>query len=243
MGASDRGWMLALFLAVGLPPLWAPGPEANRKGNTAWKKGDYDQAAGEFARALEAMPAEKRLTFNRGTALLSLKKGDEALSALISATADPRREVQAPAYYNAGNALFDGQKLDEALDAWKRAILADPSDENAKFNYELAKRQKQQQDQEKKDQKKDQKNDQKDQKDQQKKDQEQKDQEQKDQQDQQEPDQSQPDERQEPPKPRPAAQMSKEQAERLLDALKANEKDMIKARLTSRRKRDVDKDW
>jgi len=249
VGASDRSWMLALLLAVGLPPLWAPGPEANRKGNTAWKKGDYDQAAGEFARALEAMPAEKRLTFNRGTALLSQKKGDEALSALISATTDPRREVQAPAYYNAGNALFDGQKLDEALDAWKRAILTDPSDENAKFNYELAKRKKQQQDQEKKnqkqDQKQDQKNDQQDQNDQQKKDQEQKDEEQKQQQDQQnqQQDQPQPDENQEPPKPRPAAQMSKEQAERLLDALKANEKDMIKARMTSRRKRDVDKDW
>lgn len=246
MGASSLTLML-LILAALLPPLWAPGPEANRKGNEAWKKGKYDQAAGEFARALEAMPAERKLTFNRGTALLGEKKGDEALSALISATADSRREVQAPAYYNAGNALFDGQKLDEALDAWKRAIRTDPNDENAKFNYELAKRKKKQQDQQKKDEKKDQKNDQKDKQnqDQQQQDQEKKDQEQKqqDQQDQQQPQDQKPDEKQQPPKPQPAAQMSKEQAERLLDALKANEKEMIKARMTSRRKRDVDKDW
>ncbi|TPW09342.1 MAG: hypothetical protein FD129_2235 [bacterium] len=239
--------MPVLVLAALLPPLWAPGPEANRKGNDAWKKGKYDQAAGEFARALDAMPAERRLTFNRGTALLGENKGDEALSALISATADPRRDVQAPAYYNAGNALFEGQKLDEALDAWKRAILADPSDENAKFNYELAKRKKQQEDKKKEDQKKDQKDDQKDQKknqeqeDQQKQDQEKK--EPQDQQDQQQPQQQNQDPSQEPPKPQPQAQMSKEQAERMLDALKANEKEMIKARMTSRRKRDVDKDW
>lgn len=250
MGASSLAVLLALVLAPFLPPLWAPGPEANRKGNEAWKKGKYDEAAGEFARALDAMPAERMLTFNRGTALLGEKKGDEALSALISATADPRREVQAPAYYNAGNALFDGQKLDEALDAWKRAIRTDPTDENAKFNYELAKRKKKQQDQQKKDQKNDQKDDQKDKKDQDpKQDQEPKDQEQKQKDQQDNPDQQQdqqeqkPDDQQPPPKPQPAAQMSKEQAERLLDALKANEKEMIKARMTSRRKREVDKDW
>ncbi|HEX7879062.1 MAG TPA: tetratricopeptide repeat protein [Candidatus Eisenbacteria bacterium] len=245
MVVSDRSVMLALLLAVGLPPLWAPGPAANKKGNEAWKKGEFDKAAGQYARALDALPAEKKLVFNRGTALLAQKKPDEALSALVSATADPRREVKAPAFYNAGNGLFDGQKLDEAIDAYKRAILADPSDEDAKFNYELATRKKKQQDQQKKDQQKNQDKNKQDQKnDQQQKDQQQ----QKEQQDQNQQDQSQqppPDQQdqQQPPKPQPAAQMSKEQAEQLLDALKANEKEMIKARMTSKRKRDVDKDW
>ena len=143
MGGS-RNAMAALLL-FGLPGLWAPGPAANKNGNKSYAKGAYQQAAGDYARALEALPAEKILTFNRGTALLGQKKMDEALAALVSATGDPRRGVQAPALYNAGNALFEGKKVEEALDAWKHAILADPSDENAKFNYELARRQQEQQ--------------------------------------------------------------------------------------------------
>jgi Ca-activated chloride channel family protein len=233
---------LALVLAL-LPPLWAPGPAANKKGNDAWKKGEFDKAAGQYARALDALPAEKKLVFNRGTALLAQKKGDEALSALISAAADPRKEVKAPAFYNAGNGLFEGQKLDEALDAYKRAILADPSDQDAKFNYELARRKKKQQDQQKQDQKKNQDQNKQNQDQQQNKDQQQQQQQDQDQQDQAQ--QPPPDEQdqQQQKKPTPAAQMSKEQAEQLLDALKANEKEMIKARMTSKRKRDVDKDW
>ena len=245
MGASDR-WMPLVMLVLGLPPLWAPGPSANRKGNEAWKKGDFDRAATQYTRALEALPAERKLVFNRGTALLSQQKGDEALSALLSAAADPRREVKAPAMYNAGNGLFEGQKLDEALDAWKQSILADPNDEDAKFNYELAKRKKKQQDQQKKDQQQNQKNDQQQQNQQQQQQNQQQQQQEQDQNQQnlaQQPPPDQQDQQQEQEQHRPAAQMSKEKAELLLDALKANEKEMIKARMQTKRKRDVDKDW
>lgn len=39
--------------------------------------------------------------------------------------------------YDLGNALYRREKLDEALQEYKRAMLADPDDQDAKSNYEL----------------------------------------------------------------------------------------------------------
>lgn len=39
--------------------------------------------------------------------------------------------------YELGNALYRREKLDEALQEYKRAMLADPNDQDAKSNYEL----------------------------------------------------------------------------------------------------------
>ncbi len=259
-----------LILLFSLPPLWAKGPAANRKGNEAFRKGNYEDAATQYGRAAESLPGDRTVAFNQGTSLLKQKKYDEALRLLLAGSGDPRREVKAPSLYNAGNALAEGQKLPEALSAYRQAILADPSDMNAKFNYELAKRKLEQgQDENKDDENKDeqnkdenqdqnqdqqQNNDQQQNEDQQNKDQEQQDRNEQQNADenedkaQQNPDQPNPeegDEQQgaEDQKPQPAARLTKEQAERLLDALKDNEMEMIKARLKSKRKKNVEKDW
>jgi Ca-activated chloride channel family protein len=244
---------LVLFLALGLPSLWAPGPEANRKGTEALRRGDAAKAAAEYQKAVEALPADRRALFNRGTALLAAGQLDAGLSSLISAAGDPGREIRSASFYNTGSGLFGAQKLKEALDAYKQAILADPNDQAAKFNYELTKRkleqqEDEQQDQQQQQQNQDQQNEQNQQQnqEQQNQDQAQQQEQQQNQQDQaqnQEQQQPRPEDSQEEQQARPVAQMSKEQAEQLLDALQQSEKDMIKARMTSRRKRDVEKDW
>lgn len=253
MGDS-RILLSVLLLAFSLPSLWAPGPAANRKGNQAFRKGQTDRAVGQYERALQALPADKRFTFNKGTAYLGGQKLDDALASLMSAASDPRREVRGPALYNAGNALYAGQKLDQALDAWRQAILTDPGNMEAKYNYELARRR---QEEQQKNQKKQDKQDQKNQKNQpqQPQDQQPSDQQKQDQPQPGQPNQPQPQPDQ-PPNPadqqpgppqnderKPVSKLTKEQAERLLDALQANEKQMLKDRLKAHRRKDVEKDW
>jgi Ca-activated chloride channel family protein len=249
---SSVSLVLVALLAFGLPSLWAPGPAANRKGTDALRTGDAAKAAAEYQKAVEALPTDRRALFNRGTALMAGGQLDAGLSSLMSAAGDPGREVRSASYYNAGNGLFGAQKLKEALDAYRQAILADPNDQAAKFNYELTKRKLEQQDEQKQDQ--DQQQQQQNQQDQQNQDQDQQqqnqDQAENQQQQERQDDQAGNPEQEEPrpeesqeQKPQPAAQMSKEQAEQLLDAMQQNEKEMIKARMTSRRKRDVEKDW
>lgn len=253
MVVSSVSLSLLALLALGLPSLWAPGPAANRRGTEALEKGDPPKAAAEYQKAAEALPGDRRALYNRGTALLAAGQLDAGLSSLISAAGDPSREIKSAAFYNTGNGLFGAQKLKEAVDAYQQAILADPGDQAAKFNYELAKRRLEQQEEEEQEDQQQQNQDQnqdQQQQDQQDQDQQQEDQDQAGNQEQQDSESpSNPSEQEPRPEepqegqPQPAAQMSKEQAEQLLDALQQNEKEMIKARMTSRRKRDVEKDW
>jgi Ca-activated chloride channel family protein len=249
-------------LVFGLPSLWAPGPAENRKGAESQRKGQYEEALKHYGRAMEALPGERIVPYNAGTALLEAKKYDEALKALSAGISDPRREVKAPSLYNTGNALYATEKYPEALTAFKEAVLADPSNMDAKFNYEMAqyRLKKQQEEQEKQD--KEQKEQKQDQKENQKSDEQNQDKSEGDQeknedgQQQQQPPPEPGEEQEQKPdpgedpeeapseqEPRPQSLLSKEEAERLLDALKANEMEMIKARLKSSRKKNVEKDW
>jgi Ca-activated chloride channel family protein len=252
--------LFVVLLVLGLPSIWAPGPAANRKGNEAFRKGQYDQAVEHYAKAMQILPGDRGLSYNTGTALLKQKKYDEALKALMAGTADPRKDVKTGALYNSGNALYEMQKYPEALSAYRESVLGDSKDMDAKFNYELAQyRLKKQQEEQKKDDKnkdknqdqkdknkkenQDQKNDQNQKQDQsQNQDQNQKKEENQANQEQQENKEEQQGNPQEQEAP-PASLLSKQEAERLLDALKANEMEMIKARLKSTRKKNVDKDW
>ncbi len=256
MAGSNLIVVMALLL-FWLPSLWAPGPAANKKGNNAYKKGEYEKALSDYNKAMELLPGERTLSLNAGTALLQQQKYDEALRSLMTAASDPRSPVKSRALYNAGNGLVDTKKLQEALSAYREAILADPKDEDAKFKYELAQRlMAQQQKQQKnnkggknsKDQQQQQGGQSQQQKDQQDQQQQQNQQQAQNQpQDQQNPnEQESGDQKQNPPQDQQKQQaglLSKQEAERLLDALKANEAEMIKARLKSHRRKDVDKDW
>ncbi|MBI3579107.1 MAG: tetratricopeptide repeat protein, partial [Ignavibacteriales bacterium] len=148
---------------------------------------------------------------------------------------------------NIGNSLFKTNKLPESIEAYKQALKLNPNDEDTRYNYQLAKeRLKQNQNQQNNNNK--QKNDkqQEDKKDQQ---QQQKDQ-QKDQQNKQQQEQPQQnqDAKQDQTKQQQAQQqknqMPKEQADRILEALRNNEKEIQK----HLRKREgarikVEKDW
>jgi Ca-activated chloride channel family protein len=253
---------LVLTLAFGLPSLWATGPEANRKGNAAFKRGEFVRARSHYGKAQESLPGERIIPYNSGTALLAEKKYPDAIRSLLAALGDPRRVVKSRASYNTGNALFESNQHPEALSAYRQAILADPSDLDAKFNYELTRRRIQTQEQEQgkdgegkdsKEQKESQDESSKSQEDRQQK----KEQEKQEQQSAQNSEQNAQENPSQPPpqpgeeeknaaeqeKPQPAALLTKEQAEQLLQALEQSEVEMLKARLKSKRKKNVDKDW
>ena len=67
--------------------------------------------------------------------------GKLAASAAQQLAADPsRREEAAQAFFNQGNALFKQRKLQEALEAYKNSLKLNPGDMEAKFNYAYTKK-------------------------------------------------------------------------------------------------------
>lgn len=206
-----------------------------RSGNKLYEKGEYSEAEVSYRRALEKQADSYEANFNLADALYKQKRYDEAAQLNGQLAADSvHLDKAAQAYFNQGNALFQQRKLQEALDAYKNSLRLNPADMQAKFNYAYTKKllEKEKNDQNNNDQNKDKDQNKDDKNDQNKDNKDNKDDNQnKDQnKDQNDPDKNRnddPDKQdQQPPsdgqQPKPEG-MSRDEAERMLDAVQSSE--------------------
>jgi Ca-activated chloride channel family protein len=172
---------------------------ALRRGNRLYQKEDYHGALESYLKA--AKPGDPRPVFNAGDTLYRLEDygaAAESFQALTSSAAP--RDVRAAAGYNLGNSLMRQDKAAEAVDALRAAVTLDPSDAEARHNLALAlKALRQPPKKQKNDGKKD-----------------------KDKQDQK--DSKEPAPKTQNPQARPEDRLSREDAERILRAVKEKEK-------------------
>jgi tetratricopeptide (TPR) repeat protein len=214
-----------------------------REGNEQYKEKKYNDAEVNYRKALEKEQDLVPGYYNLGNSLYKQNKADEAVKEFESAVAkSENQKTQAEAYYNMGNAFMKGQHYPEAVKSYIESLKLNPYDQDTKYNlsYALEKmrqQQQQQQQQNKNDKnkdKKDQQNDQKQDQNQQKQDQQKQNrqQEQQNQQAQQQKQQSQ------------EKKMAKAEAERILEVLKNDEKDIQrKLRVRPAVRAKTDKDW
>lgn len=227
-----------LFLAsiALIPP--APGSAQSelslvREGNRAYREQKYLDAEIHYRKALEAEREFSPGTFNLGAALYKQERFPEAAEQYRRAAmkfADPA--TRASALHNLGNALLKGQKLPESISAYKEALKLNPRDIDTKYNLEYAKALlKKQQDQGKK-------------KTQPRENQEQEEQQAKERDPSQaQAQQQQPEDRRQQSQTK-KSQVSREDAERILEALKNEEQNVQKKLLKRAPARvKVEKDW
>lgn len=201
-----------------------------RQGNKQFHRGDYPGAEVSFRKAVEKNSKNPQAAFNLGNALMAQKKDSAAVEQFENAArleTNPLRKSQS--YHNMGVICQTHKMYGEAIEAYKNALRLNPDDDETRYNLVLCKHQKQKQDQNRQNQ--DQQNNDDKKKDE-KKDQ-QKPEEKKDQQDQKQ---------QEQPKP----QMSKENAEQLLNAAIQNEKqtqDKMKKAQQQPQRHNLQKNW
>jgi tetratricopeptide (TPR) repeat protein len=209
------------------------------EGNRVYEKGRYSDAEAEYKKALEKDAKSKAAQFNLGNSYYKQQRFEEALREYgNSGVAMKSPEERATSYYNIGNSLYRANKYQEAIEAYKQSLRLNPNDEDTRYNLQMAREKLKQQQQQNKDQKKDQKKDQQKQ-DQQQNPQDQQNQQQQNQQQKQE--QAKQDQTQQVQKKN---QMPKQEADRILDAMRNNEKEVQK----NLRKREavrvkVEKDW
>jgi Ca-activated chloride channel family protein len=201
-----------------------------RQGNKQFHRGDYPGAEVSFRKALEKNPKNPQAAFNLGNALMAQKKDSAAVEQFENAArleTNPLRKAQS--FHNMGVICQTHKMYGEAIEAYKKALRLNPDDDETRYNLVLCKHQKQKQDQNRQNQDQQNNDDKKkdDKKDQQKPE------EKKDQQDQKQ---------QYQPKP----QMSKENAEQLLNAAIQNEKqtqDKLKKAQQQPQRRNIQKNW
>lgn len=260
--------LIAGMLGMLLPAMAQQERKYIREGNDLFEKQDFEKAEVEYRKAADQKAGSFEAAFNMADALYKQKKYEEALQQFSAlAKEETNKERLGELYHNIGNTLLAMQKTEESIEAYKESLRNRPNSEPTKYNLEFARlKQQQQQDQNKdqqdqnKDQNKDQNDQNKDQQDQNKDQQDQKDQnkdqndqqnqnkDQKEQQnkDQQNKDQQNKDQQGQQPQ---EGKISKEDAERLLEALQKDEKQVQekvqkqKVQEQKAKKMKIEKDW
>jgi tetratricopeptide (TPR) repeat protein len=77
------------------------------------------------------------LSFNAGNALHRLESYERAVAETQRALPPTSTRLGAATFYALGNHLLALDRLEQAYDAYRNALLLDPSDGDAKFNLEL----------------------------------------------------------------------------------------------------------
>ncbi len=227
-----RRWFAWMLVCLIIPAvLWGETSRKKvKKGNDLYIEKKYDQALTKYQDALLSDPENERIQFNVANTLYWKKKYEEALKEYQKVVGTEELELEQQSYFNLGNALYRMGKLPESILAYQQALKLNPDDMDAKYNLEYVRR-KLKQNAEKQPQSGQQEQQPQQEGEQQK---EGEDQEKKDQQQPQPGDQEQ----------KNLNKLSKEEAERILDALKNDEKDIQKKRkMKASGKVRVKKDW
>lgn len=140
-----RIFILILLAAV----LSASSLNDARKANDAFRSGDYETAVELYRKAIDENPNDARLHYNLGSALAKIGESEASVQSFQTAKqlmTDP--EEKARADYNAGTALSEAEMYDEALDFYRSAMRNNPDDPDVKHNYEMSVKKQQEQEQE-----------------------------------------------------------------------------------------------
>lgn len=211
-------FILSLLFASGL---WAQQAEREyiRKGNRFFKDSVFVDAEVNYRKALEVNPKSIVSMYNLGNTLSQEQKFKDAMEQYVAAGKIEKDKMKlAHIYHNIGVLFQAGKDYAKAVEAYKMSLRNNPQDNETRYNLALAQKllKDQQQNQQNQDQNQDQDKDKKDQ---------QKDQQQQNQ-DQQK-DQKKDDQQKNTPKPeKKENEMSKENAEQLLNSVMQDEKDV-----------------
>ena len=80
--------------------------------------------------------------YGKGSSEYMLENYDNAQTSYNEALNTSEDKLRAKALYNLGNISFKNNKLEEALALYRKALELDPSDDEARYNYEYIKYQK-----------------------------------------------------------------------------------------------------
>ncbi|MBQ8542185.1 MAG: tetratricopeptide repeat protein [Bacteroidaceae bacterium] len=205
--------------------------EYMRSGNKLYADSLYDKAEVEYRKALEIDPNGSEALYNLGNALLFQEKAQEAMDQYMMAEkrATEKKNL-AQIHHNMGVISQASKDYARAVEFYKQALRENSTDHETRYNLAVAMKQLQNQQQQQQEQ---QQNENKEQEEQQQQEQ----QEQQQQQEQQEQQQQQADENEN--------EMSKENAEQLLESAMQDEKEVQEKvkKMMQVRGKQLDKDW
>ena len=133
---------LLLYLTIILQGSAALAQDAKsfvNQGNKLYLQKKYQEAEIAYRKAAAIQGQKLESNFNLGDALYKQKKLDSAEKDFNNiASTSANRLVKAEAYHNMGNALLAGKKYEASIDAYKKALLNNPKDDQTRYNLAYA---------------------------------------------------------------------------------------------------------
>ena len=207
-----------------------------RKGNRLFNDSVFVDAEVNYRKALEVNPKSTVSMYNLGNTLSQQQKFKDAMEQYVAAGKIEKDKMKlAHIYHNMGVLFQAGKDYAQAVEAYKMSLRNNPKDDETRYNLALAQKmlKDQQQNQQNQDQNQDQNKDEQEKKQDQQKDQNKQNDQKKDQ--------------QQPPKPeKKDNEMSKENAEQLLNSVMQDEKDTqdkVKKQQQVTQGGRLEKDW
>ena len=110
------------------------------QGNDYYKKGEYKKAAGKYGEVLQKKK-EPLALFNLGDAIYkegNFSESEKIFSVLTKEAVNNR--LREAVLYNLGNAQFRQENYQGAINSYEEALKIDEKDQEAKYNLELARK-------------------------------------------------------------------------------------------------------
>jgi Ca-activated chloride channel homolog len=129
--------ILSVFITLNVS-----GQEVNQlisKGNKEYTAGKFDEALKLYGKAVSKEPGNYKAAYNLANTLYKKKQFDESTEAFDKLAAETKSpSLLQHTIYNKGVALTRSNKLEESIEAYKKAVLLDPKDADARHNLQKA---------------------------------------------------------------------------------------------------------
>jgi len=219
--------------------------ERIREGNKLYNKEQYTEAEIAYRKGVEVNPRSIEGAYDLGNSLYKQQKYPEAAEQYKMVASQGARLLSenpenglrlAQVFHNLGNISMQGKDYAKSIEAYKQSLRLNPSDDETRYNLALAQKlleNQENQEEEEQEQQQDQQQQQQDQQD-----------EQQDDQEQQQPPEQQEEQQEQPPQ---NSNMSRENAQQILDAFLQDEKDtqekVKQQQERQRERRRTDREW
>jgi len=158
-------WIFMVFLSISSLAVFSQ--SANRltkEGNQLYNEKKYNDAEVKYQKSIAVEKDNKAAQYNLGNAFYQEKNFESATKQYeqVLQRKDLSQEQKANAFHNMGNSLLQEKKYEESIKAFKESLKLDPKDNDTRYNLAYAQsmlqkqQQQQQQQQNKQDQKKNQ---------------------------------------------------------------------------------------
>ena len=111
------------------------------KGQKLFEQKKYDEARRYYESILDKRDEDKAALFGVGSSAYYLDDIESALNSFGNTLDSEDDQLKSKSYYNLARILQDKNELEKSLSLYRKSLELDPTDIDAKVNYELLKRQ------------------------------------------------------------------------------------------------------